>query len=465
MESFHLKELIRVLHGKFIVGNPNLLIKGISIDSRTIKKGEAYFAIKGKRYNGHDFINEALYKGAVAIVYSQDIANSVKSFSKFPSLIETNDTIVALGDFAKFYRSKFRNTKIIGITGSNGKTTTKEILASILSKKGKALSNKGNFNNRIGLPLSIFQLTSDVEYAVFEMGTSLHGEIKILSDILKPDEGLITNIGFSHLKTFISAEGVFEEKKILFDNVKEGGCIVINNDNSFLKTIQNTDNHQIVTFAIDTTADVYVKNIELYSNKTDFDLFYKDNSVKVSIHTKGRFNVENALAAASCAIGLGFSLNKIKEGIETFTPPKMRMETLVTSSGVVLINDAYNANPSSIRQAIQAVLQCYAGKKINLVLGDMLELGDKSEDYHFELGKFIANQNITSVALVGNMMINTRNAIGNKDVFYSDNQANLLKHLEQIAVDENYLFLFKGSRDMKLEEIYAKFYSILEQKR
>ena len=465
MESFHLKELICALHGKFITGDPNLLIKGISIDSRTIKKGEAYFAIKGSRYNGHDFINEAIDKGAVAVVYSEDIINSIKSFSKFPLLVETNDTLIALGELAKAHRSKFQNTKIVGITGSNGKTTTKEMLTSILGKKGKTLSNQGNFNNRIGVPLSVLQLTSDTEYAVFEMGTSLHGEIKILSDIVNPDVGLITNIGFSHLEIFTSPEGVFKEKNDLFDNVKKSGCIVINNDNNFLKTIQNIVSQRIITFAIDNVADVYVKNIELCSNKTDFDLFYKGNSVKISMHAIGRFNVENALAAASCAIGLGFSLDKIKEGIEIFIPPKMRMETLITSSGVVLINDAYNANPSSTKQAIQTVLQCYAGKKINLVLGDMLELGDKSEDYHFELGTFIANQNINSVSLVGNMMVNTKNAIENKDVFYSDNPDNLLRHLEKISVDENSLFLFKASRYMKLEEIYTKFYNILEQKR
>jgi UDP-N-acetylmuramoyl-tripeptide--D-alanyl-D-alanine ligase len=465
MESFYLKELIHAVNGKFIIGDLNILVKGISIDSRTIKNGEVYFAIQGNRYDGHDFISEAIEKGASSIVCSRNDIDLVKSFPKLPSVIKTDDTLVALEEFAKAYRSKFQNIKTIGITGSNGKTTTKEILTSILSVRGETLSNKGNLNNRIGLPLSIFNLTQSVEYAVFEMGTSLHGEIKILSDIVKPDLGIITNIGFSHLETFLSLEGVFKEKKVLYESVKESGCVIVNNDDKLLKTISNTGNRKIVTFALDANADVYAKNIILYPDQTVFDLFYKEIFVKVSMPAKGRFNVANALAAASCAIGFGFSLEEIKKGIEKFIPPKMRMETLITSGGAVLINDAYNANPSSIREAIETVIQSYPGKEINLVLGDMLELGDKSPDYHFELGKFINGQNVKSVNLYGKMSLNTREALTDKNVFYSKDLHTLLRNLEQLPVDNNSVFLFKASRGMRLEDIYAKFYNILEKKR
>jgi UDP-N-acetylmuramoyl-tripeptide--D-alanyl-D-alanine ligase len=467
MEALYLKELIRAINGNFIAGTEeNILIHNVSIDSRTTKKGDVYFAIQGKRYNGHDFIQEAIDKGAVAIVYSQDDIALKKSFKKFPSMIKTRDALVSLGQFAKAYKSKYRSIKTVGITGSNGKTTTKEILASILSKKGKTLANKGNFNNRIGLPLSIFNLTSDIDYAVFEMGTSLDGEIKMLSDIAKPDIGVITNIGFSHLKTFVSPEGVFEEKRILFDNVKECGCIVINKNDKFLKKISKTIvNRQIITFALNINADVYAKNIVLHSNTVNFDLFYKGNCVETSISTKGTFNVANALAAASCAVWFGFSLEEIKEGIEGFTPSKMRMETVTTKTGVVLVNDTYNANPSSTKEAIQAILQSYAGKKINLVLGDMFELGNKSAKYHFELGKFINKQNLHSVNLFGEMSLNTKKAIKRKNIFYSKDFDSLLTNLLKIYVDKDSVFLFKASRSIKLEEIFTKFLNILEKKR
>jgi UDP-N-acetylmuramoyl-tripeptide--D-alanyl-D-alanine ligase len=466
MEDFFLKELVHAINGNFITGDPNLLIQNVSIDSRTIKKGDVYFAIQGSHYDGHDFIQEAIDKGAAAIVYSKnDIIATTKSFPKPPSMIKTNDTLISLGKLAKAYKAKFQNIKTVGITGSNGKTTTKEILTSIFSKRGKTLSNKGNFNNRIGLPLSIFNLTLDVDYAIFEMGTSLHGEIKILSDIVKPDIGVITNIGFSHLKTFMSPKSVFEEKRILFDNVKKCGFIVINKDDKFLRTVSEVTNRQIITFALDTNADVYAKNIAMYSDKTNFEIFYKKKSVKSSILTKGIFNVANALAAISCAIGFDFSLEEIKEGIETFVPPKMRMETIATKNGAILINDTYNANPSSTRQAIQAVLQLYTGKKINLVLGDMLELGDESAKYHFELGKFVNNQDIHSINLFGEMSFNTKKAIDGKNIFHSKDSASLLKNLEKISVDKDSVFLFKASRGMKLEEIFTKFYNILEKKR
>jgi len=466
MEAFYVRDLIRAINGKFIRGDINFPITSVSIDSRTLKRGEVYFAIEGNHYDGHNFIKEAIFRGAAVIVYSKSEFDFIKVSPNFFSIIKTDDTLVALGKLAKAYIAGFKNIKTVGITGSNGKTTTKEILSSIFNKKGKTLSNEGNFNNRIGLPLSIFNLTSDIKYAIFEMGTSLHEEIKILSDIVKPNVGIITNIGFSHLKTFISPEGVFEEKKVLFDNIKENGIIVVNNDDKFLKNIcQMHNSRKIITFACDTQADVYAKNIKLSFDETNFELFYKGRSTKVEMPIKGKFNILNALAAASCAVGFGFSLDEIKYGIEKFKPPKMRMETVITKTGTVLINDAYNANPSSIRETIQTVSSYYFDRKINLVLGDMLELGDKSVDYHFKLGKFInAQKNINFVYLIGEMSFYTKEALDSKNFFYSRDADIILKKLKQVPIDAASVFLFKASRNMKLEEVYTRFYNILKQR-
>ncbi|MDR3071098.1 MAG: UDP-N-acetylmuramoyl-tripeptide--D-alanyl-D-alanine ligase [Endomicrobium sp.] len=463
MEFFYIRELMCAVNGRIVAKNQDLLVNGISIDSKTIKKGEVYFAIRGNRYDGHDFINEAVEKGASVVVCSKDIGNVAKSFRKTCSVIQTDDTIVALGAFAKAYRSKFKNVKVIGITGSNGKTTTKEMLTSILSVRDKTISNDGNFNNRIGLPLSVFCLTSDVRYAIFEMGTSLHGEIEILSDIAKPDVGIITNIGFSHLKTFISPLDVFEEKKILVENLNRNGRVIVNNDDKFLKTLSTANTHAYITFALDTKADVCAKNIIPCADGVCFDLFYKNNCIKIVLPVKGRFNVLNALAAASCAVGFGYSLKEIKEGVENFVPPKMRMET-ITINGVVLINDAYNANPSSTIQVIQAVLESYPDKEVNLVLGDMLELGDMAADYHFKLGEFICGQNIKSINLFGKMSSNTQKAINGKNVFYSQDSDSLLRNLKTLPVNANSVFLFKASRFMRLEEIYMEFCNILKKR-
>ncbi|MDR2351236.1 MAG: UDP-N-acetylmuramoyl-tripeptide--D-alanyl-D-alanine ligase [Endomicrobium sp.] len=463
MEIFHIRDLIQVIDGECIIEDPDLLVEGISIDSRTIRKEEAYFAIKGERYDGHDFIKEAVEKGASVIVYSNKNLEPFASFSKFPAMVKTDDTITALGKFAKYYRRKFKNVSVVGITGSNGKTTTKEILFSILNHKEKTLSNKGNFNNRIGLPLSIFNLTSQYQYAVFETGTSLYGEIEILSDILMPDVAVITNIGFSHLEIFVSPEGVFKEKKVLFEKVKENGCLIINNDDKFLRTITHVGTRKIITFGLDCQANVIAENIKLFPDQTVFNICFNKESLKVFMPVSGKFNVYNALSAAACALGLGLSLKDIKAGIELFSPPKMRMETVYVKNGGILINDAYNANPSSVRNSIDAVLQSYPGKKVNLVLADMLELGDKSDEYHFELGKFIGDKKISSINLFGDVIFNTKIGLGDKkNVFYSKSSDELLNNLKNIDIDENSVFLFKGSRGMKLEEIFTRFYDFLE---
>jgi UDP-N-acetylmuramoyl-tripeptide--D-alanyl-D-alanine ligase len=467
VEVFHLKELIHAIKADFVTGDINVLINGVSINSKTIKKGEVYFAIHGKRYNGHNFIDEAISRGARAVVYSNNIdLIKNKSIAKTFPLIRTDNTVCAIGKLAKVYREKFTKTKIICISGSNGKTTTKEILASILSIKGKIVYSKHSFNNKIGLPLSIFDLTTNVKYAVFEIGTSSCGEISTLSDIAKPDFGVITNIGLSHLEYFWSLNNVFNEKIELFKNVKKDGYIIINNDDNLLKTIPKlkASGYKIVTFALKAHADVYARNILFYQDRTIFKLFFKKESISITIPMNGIFNVSNALAAASCAIVLGFSLNDIKIGIENFKPPKMRMETVITHDGIILINDAYNANPSSVKKSIEAVAELYIDKKINIIIGDMLELGDKSKKYHYELGQFINNQKINSVNLLGEMSFNTKKSI-NKNVFFSKNKSDILKNLMQLNVDNNSVFLFKASRKLKLEDIFFKFYNFLEKRK
>lgn len=466
MESFCLEDLVHAIKGKLIINNLNFpLIGDISIDSRTIKKGDIYFAIKGNNYDGHDFIKESIKKGAAVIVYSKRSINFTKIESNSVPIIKTDNTIIALGKLAKVYINKFKNVQIIGITGSNGKTTTKEILTSILSKKSKTISNKDNFNNIIGLSLTAFNLTSVVKYAVFEMGTSSYGEIKILSDILRPYVGVITNIGLSHLENFTSLNGVFREKKTLFDNVSKNGFIIINNDDKYLKKIYKLcSKHKIITFSCSANdADIQAKNIKLYFNSIDFELYYNKKSVKIKMPINGKFNIQNALAAASCAISLGISLDEIKSGVENFNPPKMRMETAI-KSGIILINDAYNANPSSMQESIRSVSRYYVNKKINLVLGDMLELGKKSIYYHTKLGKFINLQkNIYFIYLIGKFSFHIKKTITNKNVFYTKNPNIILEKLiNDTLIDKNYVFLFKASRNMKLEEIYKKFCNLIQ---
>ncbi|MDR3112446.1 MAG: UDP-N-acetylmuramoyl-tripeptide--D-alanyl-D-alanine ligase [Elusimicrobiota bacterium] len=455
MEKCFIEELAESINGKIINNCRRKIISGVSTDTRTIKSGDVYFALEGKNFDGHNFIKEAYQKGAVAVVCTKDECN----FYDDVALIKVENTLKALGSFAKFYRRKFDNAKVIAITGSNGKTTTKEILASILKTKGKAISNEGNFNNRIGLPLSLFRLTFDTDYAVFEMGTSLFGEISILSGILHPDAAIITNIGFSHLETFGNLEGVFKEKVALCDNIKENGYTILNSDDEFLNKI-TSNKGKIYTFSLNSKSSVFAKNIIFHSDKTEFDFCYKKDSIKIFMTAKGKFNVLNALAAGTCAIVFGFSLEEIKSGIENFIPPKMRLETYVVRNKGILINDAYNANPSSMRESISAVKQAYPEKKLFLILGDMLELGKESQKFHFELGKFISLQKIAGVFLLGEMTKWTKGAIA-KNVFHTINPQEIVDKLKEIKSNENSVYLFKASRGLNLEKVFSKLHKFL----
>jgi UDP-N-acetylmuramoyl-tripeptide--D-alanyl-D-alanine ligase len=463
MESFYLKDLIKAVNGKFLIGDPKVPIKSVSTDSRTLRSGQFFFALKGKNYDGHKFIKEVIEKEAAGIVYSQDGADFANPFPQFPSIVKVGDTLTALGELAKSYRSRFTKTKVVGITGSNGKTTVKEMLKSILSKRDKTISNLGNFNNRIGLPLSVLDLRSDVKYAVFEMGTSEPGEIKTLCGILKPDVGIITNIGLAHLERFKNTEGVFAEKRALWDAVSDEGFVVVNNDDPLLKKIPHKSYSKAISFAFYGGADVFAKNITIWAQEVSFELHSGRSSINMVMPVRGKFNVLNALAAAACAVGFDFSLEEIKEGIETFTPPAMRMETLTAKNGATLINDAYNANPSSVKESIQAVCEAYSGNEINLVLGDMLELGEQSQDYHFEIGEYINDKKINSVYLLGDMSLYVKEALDKKNVFHVYKAEELLERLYAAPVNKKSVFLFKGSRAMKLDETYIKYNNYLKK--
>lgn len=440
--------LVDAVGGKVINKIPKQTIKGISIDSRKIEKAQVFFAIKGDNFDGHDFINEAISKGAGAVVFSKDIDIDPNSNVL---LIKVGDTLKALGALSKKHRENSK-AKIVAVTGSNGKTTVKEMLFSILSIKGKTARNVGNFNNRIGLPLSVLQLDKDDKYGVFELGTSLFGEIEKLADILSPDAALITNIGYSHLETFVSPKAVFDEKKVLFDHIREGGKAAINIDDYYLKQLV-LKYPNAVTFSLNNpSAGVYAKDIEIGRNAV-FELCAGGESIKIKLPAKGEMNVLNAVSASAAAMAFGFNLDELKEGLEKFTPPQMRMQEAKSKQGALLINDAYNANPSSMRQSIKTVCSVFKDKKIVLVLGDMLELGEKSELYHEELGKFINAQNIDSIYLTGEKMAAAKEVIKH-NVFWAQDHKELTESLMKAELNGKCVVLFKASRSIKLEEIY-----------
>ena len=454
MDNFFLQDIINSTKGEFLSGDPHSPVNNISVDTRSLVKGDHYLALKGRNFDGNDFIKQAIEKKAGGVIISLKVINldaSIPAFPSFPSIIKVKDTLKALGDIAAAYRRKFK-IPVVAVTGSNGKTTTKEMLASILNLAGETLSNKGNLNNQVGLPLTLFKLASKYSYAVVELGTSWPGEISRLSDIAAPDIGVITNIGLTHLENFKDADGVFEEKKALIEKLPADGTAILNIDDPYLSGFD--PKRECVTFGLSEKAMVRARNIRLWPDLPSFEADIAGTHVHVRLPVYGRFNIYNALAASAAAMKLGINAELIVKGLENFSAPGWRMERHLLVSGAVLINDSYNANPSSMREVIESIVQSFQDREKILVLGDMLELGADSASEHKKLGEFVGAQPVSRVIFYGEQMKHAFDAVKDSDAearhFLKKEEVlmEIRKHLNSDSV-----VLFKGSRGMEMEQV------------
>lgn len=447
MEKTDLIEISKSVGGKF--SGQNAAANGVSIDTRTLKKGDIYFAIKGDKYDGHDFIKTAAEKGAVGIV-----ASKLRRVPKGTPLIAVKDTLRALQEFSEYYRDKF-DIKLIGVTGSNGKTTTKDLLSSIISEAGSVLATEGNLNNHIGVPLTLLKLTRRHKYCVLEMGTNHMGEIAALSEISKPCCGVITNAGLAHVGNFGSLKNIVKAKMELFKHLPANGWAVINNDDKNIFEAAKKIKCRKISFGISNKADVTASGIEPGILNTVFRMEWKGKKTKVTLPVPGLFNVSNALAAAAAALACvkGITPEKISLGIRHFTPPTRRMQVIKMPGGTILVNDAYNANPSSMLNSIENFSKMFYNKRKILVLGDMLELGKYGVAEHKKIGKAITGRKSADIVLAtGPLSKNIARESGGK--WFSDNEE-LYKYLKGILMQEDAVF-FKASRVIALDGIVNK---------
>jgi len=381
------EKIIKAIGGELLTQDSRTF-PGVSIDTRTINDGDLFFAIRGDRFDGHDFIEDALAKGGGAVV---DTKPWILPQGKV--LIYVGDTLRSLQDLAHFLREE-RDIPVVAVTGSNGKTTTKEMIYSILSRKYKTLKNDGNLNNHIGLPLSLTKLAPDDEIIVLEMGMNASGEIRRLCEIAKPSHGVITNIGAAHLGMLGSYEAVRAAKLEIID----GLCVVaVNADDRFLMQGLNelsSFNGQIITFALKKTnhdgsshnADVSAGNLTPTAEGTDFVLEFTDKgTVRISLRVHGLFNIYNALAASAISYSLGMEMKDIKAGLEDYSAFPMRFEITVKND-ITIINDSYNANLSSTKESLLELVRLGSGSRKVAVLGDMLELGPYERGGHEMVG-------------------------------------------------------------------------------
>lgn len=449
MKPISLDEICCALGGRFQNIAKNKKIYAITTDTREIEKDCLFVPIKGENFDGHDFILKAFEEGAIC-------ALSEKHIDTEKPVILVDDTRKAFRDLAMYYLTLF-NVKVVAVTGSVGKTTTKDIIASVLSQKYNVLKTQGNFNNEIGLPKTIFNLTDKHEVAVFEMGMNNFGEIKNLSEIAKPNIGVITNIGVSHIENLGSREGILKAKLEIFDYMKKDGIAVLNADDDMLQTFKNKDNIKTLWFGIENKKDYYAQNLVPKGIEgIDARLCFQDKYIDVSIKVPGKHMVLNSLCAAAVGNSLGLSTEEIKKGIETFVPTQMRMSVTKTKGGITLINDAYNANPVSVKAAIDVL--CFGeGRKI-AVLGDMFELGEFSDSLHFQVGEYAAEKSVDVLICIGKNAHNIYKGAVSKDlnaIYFSTQEEFLENHLDRFFKDGD-VCLVKASRGMHFEKIAEK---------
>ena len=425
----------------------DIFFSGLSIDSRTIRQGELFLALKGDRFDGHDFVQDALKTGAGAII-SRGRRVSVAAGK---STILVDDTLFALHSIAHSIRKQFGGS-VIGVVGSNGKTTTKELIASVLGVNLNVLKTSGNFNNHIGMPLSITKVQDNTGVMVLEMGTNKPGDIKELCAIGLPETGVITNIGQEHLEGFGSLTAVRDSELELLSYVRK---LVINADDTFLmEGIEDSFKGRRITFGIDAKdADIRAEGIELADRAARFILRTGSGSIVIESGLAGRFNVYNSLAAAAAAYAMGFTLDDIKKGLESFDGLPMRSEVLVRGN-VTYINDAYNANPSSMEESVKELVrrakEGHERKRAIAVLGDMLELGTYGTDAHIKLGRWLSGLPVDILIGVGPLMSLTVGEFQKKGIT-AGNAKDAARELEKL-VGEGDLVLIKGSRGMRMED-------------
>jgi UDP-N-acetylmuramoyl-tripeptide--D-alanyl-D-alanine ligase len=435
-------------------------IKGISIDSRTVKDGELFIAIRGDRFDGHDFVSDAIGKGAWgALVERSALEKRYSAMSGLRNVIPVEDTLLSLQEMSMMHRKKFP-LPVVGITGSNGKTTTKEMLASIALRRGPVLKNEGNLNNHIGVPLTLLKLDARHKAAIIEMGMSGLGEIETLARLSMPSVGVITNIGPAHLQFLGSTDTVAQAKGELLQTMRFDGTAVLNVDDRYFATLRSKYSGRVLSFGIDRQADVQARDIGQGRDLTDLTLHADGRSVLVRLRTVGRHNVYNALAAAAAALATGLPLETVKFGLEEFRPVAMRSELRVLNGRTVLA-DYYNANPASVKAALETLASLKGGQRAVAVLGDMLELGDAAAEAHRETGRTASSLGIDLLICVGPLARYIAEGavaagMARNRVFEAETTSQGAVILLELSRPGDTV-LVKGSRGMKMETVLEGF--------
>lgn len=450
MIHFNVEEIIKATEGKLSDSAENAVITGVCTDSRKIRPGDLFIPLIGENFDGHDYIKSAFENGAAASLTQKEDVH-------FPgkTVIVVNDTLIALQNLAAHYRSGF-SIPFIGITGSVGKTSTKEMVACALTERYNVLKNEGNLNNEIGVPLTIFRLEPEHEAAVVEMGMSGFGEIRALTNIVRPRVGIITNIGISHIEKLGSRQNILKAKLELLEDLQTDGLLILNGDDVMLSGAKELLNCRTVSYGLEEGVDYQAYNIRSRGEYgVDFNVMVAGAEYSIQLLTPGVHNVYNALAAIAAGHELGVPMHDLQAGISHFSAGKMRL-SIIKANGLTVINDAYNASPQSMKAALDVLSELGSSRRV-AVLGDMLELGDWSERAHIETGIQAARKELDYIITVGKEAARIINGAVNSG-FDPNRTAQFSCNCDAIGYLKDLMrqgdaILVKGSRGMKMEEI------------
>ncbi|WP_283693401.1 UDP-N-acetylmuramoyl-tripeptide--D-alanyl-D-alanine ligase [Clostridium perfringens] len=446
MLELNLQEIVKATKGALLKEADVKEIKAVSTDTRKIEEGTMFIALKGENFNGNNYVLDAFNKGAkIAIV--DEVKCDLNELKEDVALIKVQNTGRALMDLAKFYREKL-GLKVVGITGSAGKTSTKDLVAAVLSDKYKVFKTKGNFNNEIGLPLMILELDSTYDVAILEMGMRGLGQIKELAEIASPDLGIITNIGISHIEILKTRENILKAKMEIATFFDKNNTLVVCGNDDFLGALPEAE-YKIVKTGVGENFKIGAKNIALEELSSKFTVYDGEKEEEFSLDMPGEHNISNLMLGIAIAKELGVSFEEMKRGLKNIEATSMRLE-LIKKDGFSILNDCYNSSPVSVKSAID-VMKNIEGKRRIAVLGTMRELGHKSEEAHEEIGKYAKENGIEKVLCFGDFSENIKEGYGEGCTVY-ENKEELIKDLLNIICDGD-IILVKASRSLKFEEI------------
>ena len=445
----NVKDLLNITDGSLIVGNSEFNLDGRDFvkDSREVKEGDIYVALKGEKFDGNDFYLDAVNKGAKVCIITKNLTDEELKIvkNKGINIIKVEDTLGALQKIAKFKRNLY-NIPVVAITGSVGKTSTKDMIASVMKEKYNTLKTEGNYNNEIGVPLTILRLNNE-EAMCIEMGMNHFGEIRKLTNIARPTIAVITNIGTAHIGNLGSRENILKAKMEILEGLI-GNTVIINNDNDLLNkwAIENKDKYNIITYGIKNNSKYMAKSIKSYENKSEFYI----NNQKIIVPVGGEHFVLNSLCAIAVGNELNIPMDKIAEGIKNLDLSKKRMEIIKNEIGTTIINDTYNANYDSMKAAIEYLKEIKNKRKI-AVLGDMLELGSYSEKLHKDVG-LLVDKNIDILITVGKESKYIAEKSNAKEIYEFDSNNQAIEKLKSIITKDD-VILLKASNSMNFNEI------------